>query len=314
VYDHRDFSDRLELFFGEAADALAHVYARLRGSEHQCQLQLNGTLRGPSCRYAKTLQATFSLADRGPGDSLLAEAIVPEPCFWTPEMPQLYQAEVQLRRYGEILAHASRIFGIRRLGTLRQKLMFDGKGWVLRAVSRGEALPIELSQWRESDAAMLVREPDDELCERASRVGVLLVADLDAPDSDTLSTGERGQREGADSEWARHEIRRISRWPAVGMIVVPGRTTLDLTDLPHNLLLAQRFRPEQPIAPATWANLVVCEVADANNWSARIGDCKMPMIAARPAAKQIGVAEGRTLCDRLQRDLAGRGEIAGYIV
>ena len=126
--DQSNFPDRLELFFGEAADALAHVYARLRGSDSQSQLQLTGTLRGPSCRYAKTLQATFSLADRGPGNSLLAEAIVPEPCFWTPEMPQLYQGDIQLRRRGEILAHTSRIFGIRRLGAQRQKLLFDGTG------------------------------------------------------------------------------------------------------------------------------------------------------------------------------------------
>ena len=76
------------------------------GSSPSDQLQLTGTLAGPSCLYAKTLQATFSLVDRGPGESLLAEAIVPEPCFWTPEMPQLYQADVQLRRRGEILAHA----------------------------------------------------------------------------------------------------------------------------------------------------------------------------------------------------------------
>src|SRR4029077_16217650 len=98
--------------------------------------------------YAKTLQATYSFVDRGIGNSLLAEAIVPEPCFWTPEMPQLYQADVQLRRGGEMLAHASRIFGVRRLGAQRRKLVFDGKGWVLRAVSRDEALTMELSQWR----------------------------------------------------------------------------------------------------------------------------------------------------------------------
>ena len=136
--DPHDFSDRLELFFGEAADSLAHVYARLRGSDSHSQLQLTGTLRGPSCLYAKTLPATFSLADRGAGNSLLAEAILPEPCFWTPEMPQLYQADVQLRQHGEILAQASRSFAIRRLGAQRRKLMFDGKGWVLAKLIEDE--------------------------------------------------------------------------------------------------------------------------------------------------------------------------------
>jgi hypothetical protein len=314
VNDPSDFSDRLELFFGHAADAVARVYARLRGSEHNSELQLTGTLKGPSCRYAKTLQATFSLADRGPGNSLLAETIIPEPCFWTPEMPQLYDAEVQLRRRGEILAHASRIFAIRRLGARGRKLLFDGKGWVLRAVSRDEAPAAELSQWREADAAMLVRDPDEKLCEEASRVGVLLVADLDRPKPETLSPCGRGQVEGADVEWARNKTLRLSRWPAVGMVVSTGGAAFDPGDLNHNLLLAQRFRPEHPVAPAAWADVVVCEMADADNWAARTADCKLPTIAARLADKQIGVAGGRTLCDRLQRDLAGRGEIAGYIV
>jgi hypothetical protein len=314
VNDHSDFADRLELFFGEAADAVARVYARLRGTEPNDQLQLTGILKGPSCRYAKTLQATFSLADRGPGKSLLAETIVPEPCFWTPEMPQLYQADLQLRRQGELLAQTSRIFAIRRLGADGRKLLFDGKRWVLRAILRNEVPAAELSQWRESDTAMLVKDPDEKLCEEASRVGVLLAADLDRPEPRTLSPCGRGQGEGTDVEWARNNIRRLSRWPAVGMVVSSGVPPLDPGDLNHNLLLAQRFRPEDPIVPAAWADAVVCEMADPDNWVARTADCKLPIIAARPAARPRSLMEARALCDQLQRDLAGRGEIAGYIV
>ncbi len=316
--DPHDFADRLELFFGEAADALAHVYARLRGTEPQSGLQLTGTLRGPSCLYAKTLKATFSFVDRGPGKSLLAEAIVPEPCFWTPEMPQLYQADLQLRRGGEVLARAARMLGIRLLGAEGRKLICDGNRWVLRAVSQGEVPPTELVQWRECDAAMLVCNPDDQLCEGASRVGVLLVAEFDSPtlgpDSTILSPRGRGQLEGAVlSGWA-NEIHRLSRWPAVGMVVLPSRTTLDLAGLAHNLLLAERFRPDQLIVPAAWADAAVCDVADPHDWTARIANCKVPVIAARPSANPASVAEARALCDRLQRDLADRGEIAGYIV
>jgi hypothetical protein len=297
VNDPSDFSDRLELFFGEATDTVAHVYARLLGSQPNDHLQLTGTLKGPSCRYARTLQASFSLVDRGPGNSVLAETIVPDPCFWTPEMPQLYQADVQLRQRGDILARTSRIFAFRRLGANGRKLLFDGKGCVLRAVSRDEVPATELSQWRELDAAMLVRDPDEKLCEEASRVGVLLVASVDPPASD----------------WAG-EICRLSRWPAVGMVVSLGGAALDPDDLNHNLLLAERFRPENPIAPAAWADAVVCDMANPDTWAARTADCKLPIIAARPAAKPRSLMEARALCDLLQRDLADQGEIAGYIV
>ena len=92
-----DFSDRLEIFFGEGHDAIAHVYARLRGRTTADDFQLAGRLTGPTCLYAETLPATLSFVDRGPGNSLVAATIVPEPCFWTPDMPQVYQAVVELR-------------------------------------------------------------------------------------------------------------------------------------------------------------------------------------------------------------------------
>jgi len=98
------------------------------------------------------------------------------------------------------------------------------------------------------------------------------------------------------------------------MVVSPGTAALDPDDLNHNLLLAQRFRPEDPIAPAAWADAVVCELANPDTWAARTADCKLPIIAARPTAKQWSLMEARSLCDRLQRDLARQGEIAGYIV
>ncbi|MBI3839383.1 MAG: hypothetical protein HY288_15805 [Planctomycetia bacterium] len=327
--DANDFADQLELFFGEAANAVAYFYARLRGIEPESRLQLTGTLTGPSCLYAKTLKATFSFADRGPGKSLLAEAIVPEPCFWTPEMPHLYQADVQLRRDGEILARTARMVGIRLLGAQGRKLIYGGKRWVLRAVSRGEVPPTEIGQWRGCDAAMLVRNPDENLCQEASRVGVLLVAELNSPsptaDSKTLSPRARasssplsprgrGHGEGAVLEWPLNEIRRLSRWPAVGMVVLPSRAALDLDGLAHNLLLAERFGPDQPIEPSVWADVAVCEVADPDHLAARIADCKLPIIAARAVANATSVAEARAGCDRLQRDLAGQCEISGYIV
>ncbi len=62
----------------------------------------------------------------------MAAAIVPEPCFWTPDMPQIYQAIVELRQAGNVVARAERIVGMRTLGATGRKLFYDGKRWVLR--------------------------------------------------------------------------------------------------------------------------------------------------------------------------------------
>lgn len=287
------FDDGLEIFFGDVSDALCRVYARWPGSDSK-GCTLSGTLTGPMCPYAHTLPATLALVDRGPGESPLAEAYVPEPCFWTPEMPHVYHAKVQLCRDGRVLATAERIVGIRTLGAIDRKLIYDANRWVLRGVRAAAVPPTDLAAWRASGAAMVVSNPCDALCEQASRIGVLLVAELD--------------------EFKRDEIRRLSRWPAVGMVTVPARSPVELEGLRHNLLLAERFDSGKAITPAPWAHVALCAVADPAEFAARTSSCPIAVIAARPVERLASVTEGRSRCDHLQRDLAGRGDMSGYIV
>lgn len=293
-----NFADRLDLFFGATSDALCRVYARLEGpgrsGELQGELQLTGTLTGPRCAYAQTLPATFSFVDRGPGSSLLAETLVPEPCFWSPQMPHLYDADLQLRDGDRVLARAKRMFGIRTLGAAGRTLVYAGKNWVLRGVVADELPQTDLAAWRDAESAMCVRNPSDALCDTASRVGVLLVAELETPDLG--------------------EIRRLSRWPAVAIVSLPPAATLARQGLAPNMILAERFATGQPIEPASWANAVVVEVDERGAAASGIAASPIPVIAIRPAGKLPNVADGRSQCDRLQRDLSQHGQLAGYIV
>ncbi len=298
---NEDFADRLDVFFGQATDTECHVYARFLGCAAEAGLQLRGTLTGPSCAYAETLPATFRFADRGPGDSLLAEAIVPEPCFWTPDMPHQYQAEIQFCRGSEVLARASRLLGIRALGVQGRNFYYDAQRWVLRGLQSRRVETTDLNLWRAHDAVMMVENPSDDLCRQASRVGVLLAAQLDRP--------------------APESIRRLSRWPAVGLVILPNACTIQgLGRLGPNLVFAQHFGAEQTtsghvsvsIAPS--AHVVWCEAARVEAFIASAAGCPLPVVACRPAGSLESVAAGRILCDRLQRDLAGQGEFAGYVV
>lgn len=288
-------TDRLEIFFGATSEAVCRVYARLENTGSDEQPKLTGTLSGPTCQYAETLPATYSFVDRGPGQSLLAEAVVPDPCFWTPAMPHLYRAKVQLRQADKVLGQVERTFGIRPLGASGRKLIYAGKSWVLRGVAADELPRVDWARWHDAETAMLAHDPDDALCETASRVGVLVVADLDEPDI--------------------HEIRRLSRWPAVGVISWPGSQTPDhLQGLGHNAIWAQRFAAGEPVAPAPWADAAICELPKSEPTPSGFADCPIPLIAIRPAGKLESVATGRAACDRLQRDLAHHGQFAGYIV
>ena len=204
--------ETVELFSGEATTAEARVYARIQSDDpaerNSSAIRISGQLIGPVCEFSQTLPAKhqfieFQGTDRQP--AALAQAIVPDPCFWTPELPFLYRAELQLHIDGEI-ATVNRIVGIRRLGMRGKSLFFDGKRFVLRGWQEGRMQNAECKLFlerhqeflRETWTALVVANPDDEVCEFASRRGILLVADLiDEGDSPIDS------------------LRRVARWPAV---------------------------------------------------------------------------------------------------
>lgn len=287
------FAEQVDIFFGQASDALCYVYAQLSSPPTGNDLQIVGSLRGPSCSLSATLPATHPFTPLAPGDSLLARAVVPEPSFWTPEMPHWYQADIKLMQAQHEVASASRLFGIRTLGCAGSKLIYGGKRWVLRGV-RFDEIPVAVDwqAWHESDTAAVVDNPSDRLCEEASRAGVLLVARLAANQVD--------------------ELARLSRWPAVGVVVLPGGSNPTPDGRRHNLVLAQHI--EVDAKPASWAQAVVLDLLgeDANESAVPLHG--VATLVLRSAGPLSNVAAGRGACDRLQRDLAARGDWAGFIV
>lgn len=314
------------VFFGDAADAEARVYvlAMPLGDAVDAALdglKITGRVEGPKCRYSHTLPARIPVRFRGVRTSdgkvelarpeLVGEAIVPDPNFWTPELPFLYRAIVEVRRGDEIVAAYEQDFGIRPLGVRGKRLMFDGKTWVPRAVRRevvvGEA-PLEL--WRETATVMVVDDPSDELCREASEIGVILFACI------TKDVG------------ARDRMRSLCRFPAVTMIILPHRMLLsielagmelalpELRSVVRNLLIADseslddgtRVRLKTP-----QTRVLHRERATAEQIATQMGNDARPMLIQASTGKR-SLVEAREACDALQAELAGKCDPAGYIV
>jgi hypothetical protein len=298
--------DGLEVFFGDANNAEARIYARLASKAAPAGAQLSGRVVGPSCAHAQTLSAAIRLTTkRSPPDEstqaadLLAEAIVPDPCFWSPELPFLYRVEVELRQADELLAVAEHTLGIRPLGARGRRLLLEGRPWVVRAVEQTALAPADLNDWRAEDMAMIVEAPGDELCDDASRQGVWIAA-----------------RIAGSSPRSAAEFRRLARWPCVAMVILEVGAALPETALrgPRNVLLAQRFGPGAAIAPAEWADVIVCEDPDPARLAERSAGVALPIIAQQAGRWHDDLSAARRACDELQRSLAGRGEFAGYLV
>src|SRR5215212_1403064 len=95
-------SSEIEIMVGDVTDFEARVFARYHGTESG--IELHGILRGPFCERSRTLPAEFVFRTIDNDNDLKAEAVVPDPCMWTPEMPHVYQADVEARRGERLIA------------------------------------------------------------------------------------------------------------------------------------------------------------------------------------------------------------------
>jgi beta-galactosidase/beta-glucuronidase len=118
-------SGEIEIFVGDVNDVEGHVFARVNGAQSEQEagggIVLSGTLQGPYCETARTLPAKIPFRDLAPEEKGLAVAIVPDPCVWLPELPHLYQADVEARQGDRVVAEYHGMIGLRRTNQKHDK-------------------------------------------------------------------------------------------------------------------------------------------------------------------------------------------------
>jgi hypothetical protein len=295
----------LSVFFGHASNAEARVYAQWQGdlAAGISDLMILGMIVGPYSAHARTLPAKMPFRFLGGGDSPLAEAIVPDPCFWTPESPNTYRVNLEVQRQGEVVHRHEQLLGIRPLGVRGRSFYFDSRRWVLRGGFSDTLHVITLADLRVADLATKVSFSDDSaFLATASELGVLLVGQL-----------------SGESENALAHLEELARWPAVGMVLMD--TALDEATLvasrPRNVLLGQRLRVDETMTefqPAQWADFVVGDVDDPALFVTQTKTLHLPVVACRQGGAALSPQDIRTACEQLQQELAPHGDFAGYLV
>ncbi len=293
--------DELALFLGAASVPAARCYARCPRPPEGRDWRLEGSVRGPFSTRARTLPATTTWSDLGPGPTLMATASIPDPCYWTPDNPALYEVHLRVLDGSREIAATRRTLGLRRLGAHGRAFRFEAQRWVLRGVTRFAFSPAfvepaaagavraaantdqhiamaawDAVPWRDEHATLVARELSDAECDRAQREGRLLAAWVPV---------ERG-------DWA-DELRRLSRWAAVAFAILEGRAAADWTadavrSLAPNLCLLQAFAVDARVTPSDWAQGVVVEAGDDRSaFARRIAACGLPVVAYRPFAPRV---------------------------
>jgi hypothetical protein len=299
--------DGIEIVWGETTAAHAHLYFRAT-SETKNIANLTGTLYGPESLYAKTLPARFSLRTLKPGSDLLAELVVPDPCFWTPDSPLTYQLDMQWQDATDKTNDVSRLVGIRHWGIDRTVLRLLGRRTVLRGlnVGSGSLSQEQISQAHETQLTLIVHQPDEACCETASRIGAGLIADL------------RGV-----GEWPviSSHLARIRRWPSILMVIVDPAQVAAENQFATGVPILQPLKSTDGEI-ASWANGGLIELNESNPLPAqytnrlpvRFTKIEKPLLVIRRNQQTLELTTVRQACDRLQSDLAPQLDLAGYFV
>ncbi len=312
----------LSVILGRCDDMRAEVFVRAAVPASAGRLTLTGTLTGPRCRRSITLPVTARLEDLPPSagaatgsgveqrgnQPAVARAILTEPSFWTPELPNLYRLEARLRCDEGDVPVIDRMVGLRRLGVRGRSFWFDGRRWVPRCVP-SEALGNDPLSLAAVAATAWIVDPDEASLAVADEAGVAVVAVLPAAvTADAAASRIAG--------WSLHAaVVGVVCGPEMPAELVTAVAT-EARGLKGTMLLGLSARGDLPPVAATPGVdfLVVVLEGDALPHEGWRNPPSMPLLALRrsqPASSRPDVAAARLACNRLQADLAAWGLAGG---
>jgi hypothetical protein len=143
---------------------------------------------------------------------------------------------------------------------------------------------------------MCIDQPDAALLTEAARQGVMLVVKL---------------KQGASEE----QLIAITQCPAIMLVIVDETEAVEgLRGWLPNIVIAKGFDPATMEQPPPDADALL--LAADGQLPADLTACgTRPVIGLQKLAESVDdVAAARAACDQMQRDLAGRYDLSGYIV
>lgn len=172
----------LQVTLGPATDSHATLFVRPPVEGFEPGWHLAGFVHGPRCQYARTLPTEFRLEDLGADPTPLAKVEVSEPCYWTPELPYLYELNVSLRDDFHEVESVTVLTGLKRFAIDRGRFWLDRKPHVLRAWRAPGVDDPESIRWndfRQAHLSLWCDEPSDALLDAAAAYGVMVATDAE---------------------------------------------------------------------------------------------------------------------------------------
>lgn len=122
---------------------VAEVWIQVHVSKQTATTEVRGRLMGPRCPYATTIEVAYALRPLSqPPDKagIWSRVIIPEPSWWDPQSPFLYEGPLELWEGGECVSRTTVTHTLRVLRCTDNGLTINGKPLQLREIELEEAL------------------------------------------------------------------------------------------------------------------------------------------------------------------------------
>ncbi|MCA9198960.1 MAG: hypothetical protein KDA87_15540 [Planctomycetales bacterium] len=267
-------ASEVEVFVKATAGALADVLPKSRGR-----------IKGPYVPGSRTIPAAHAFQFDAGRNALVANVL--EPCFWSTHMPSAYRVEIQTPDEQEVRFEC----GLIRIGVRNESFFLNGRRWVFRAVRANSSSSFDLPLLVELHLGVYLQRPSFEFVRLCSQHGVPVMVEWCDADGDInqfiVSYSKLGGVVGfaVNGRWPDADLRSLS----------PNRLFLTVgkdcdVDVAHGKILDVD---------------VVQEFGDRPT---------CPVISISRSAADFDTAnQVRTACERMQRVLAPRFDLAGYV-
>lgn len=289
----------LDIFHGQLHPGSAEIYAQLSGRWDAAEAwqqgwRLVGEIDGPYADSAATLPARLALQDHGRGETLLAHVTLPDPCFWSPEVPLRYQVRVDLVHQGTPVWSSEQTVGLRQLGLEAGRIQLAHEPWT---VIGGQPVPGVAGQLP------------------TGMVAVVQASTLDVATSESIADGWMITL--APAGVIQSELLTLLRScnsPANWCVVLQDGALDVPRSVAPNLLRGQLFSADEPLLLADWAEIAFVQFSTADDFASRTADCPLPVVAVGEQPAHAGWDEIRQSCQGLLQQLSAYRQFAGYIV
>jgi hypothetical protein len=147
--------------------------------------EVRGRLVGPRCLYSTTVEIAYPLRPFHPPAGLDRRVVIPEPSFWDPESPFLYEGPIELWQDGRRCDRVGVRHGIRRILLGPHGLRWNGTPLTLRGYEVASATADEMHAWRREGANMLMlplTEEAEPVWDLADRIGMIVLGKVTSAD------------------------------------------------------------------------------------------------------------------------------------